>query len=236
LVGVSESLSLPPGVGELLAAKDAALAAQEAALAAMKEQLDAALRQVAELAAQVRALTAQVDELERGKRRDSSNSGKPPSSDPIFAKKPAKGKDRSTRERGVRRPGKQNGASSTTMRLVEDPDHVETIAPEQCGSCGSDLSGEPVTAEQRRQVTEPSAVPPPVVTGYRVQAKRCSCCGTTSTGPAPAFATGRAQYGPQTHAQLANMVIAHHIPIGRAAVLAAQTLGITPSTGFVATV
>jgi hypothetical protein len=56
------------------------------------------------------------------------------------------------------------------------------------------------------------------------------------SGMASAFATGWAQYGPETHAQLANMVIAHHIPIGRAAVLAAQTLGIRPSSGFVATV
>lgn len=229
MVGVSELPSLPPEVVELLAAKDAVLAAQEAAIAALKTQLDAALLQI-------ERLTARVEELERGERRDSSNSGKPPSSDPIFTKKPAKGKDRSTRERGARRPGKQTGASSTTMRLVDDPDHVERLAPDQCGNCGHGLAAEPVSAEQRRQVSEPSPVPPPVVTEYRVQAKRCPCCGTTSTGLAPAFATGRAQYGPETHAHLANMVIAHHIPIGRAAVLAAQALGIRPSSGFVATV
>jgi len=71
---------LPPEVAELLAAKDA---------------------QIAALTAQVRVLLDRVAELERSAGRNSSNSGKPPSSDSIFDKDTPKTKarDRSARER-----------------------------------------------------------------------------------------------------------------------------------------
>ena len=50
----------------------------------------------------VESLTSRVEALERRLGRDSSNSGKPPSFDPIFGK----GRDRSLRQAGNRRPGK----------------------------------------------------------------------------------------------------------------------------------
>jgi transposase len=49
-------------------------------------------------------LQARVEELERQVRQDSSTSSRPPSSDSPYRKKP---RDRSLRERGKRRPGKQ---------------------------------------------------------------------------------------------------------------------------------
>ena len=64
-------------------------------------------------------LQARVEELERQVRRDSSTSSRPPSSDSPYRKKP---RDRSLRERGKRRPGKQPGDPGTTMSLADDPD------------------------------------------------------------------------------------------------------------------
>ncbi|HEV2258578.1 MAG TPA: DUF6444 domain-containing protein [Streptosporangiaceae bacterium] len=52
-------------------------------------------------------LTARVEELERQVRRDSASLSRPPSSDSPYKK----GRDRSLRERGKRRPGKQPGGS-----------------------------------------------------------------------------------------------------------------------------
>ena len=71
------------------------------------------------LIAQLGRLSARVEELERQARRDSSTSSRPPSSDSPFKKK---GSDRSLRERGKRRPGRQPGDPGMTMRLVDDPD------------------------------------------------------------------------------------------------------------------
>ena len=66
-------------------------------------------------------LTARVEQLERQAASDSpSTLSRPPSSDSPYKKKEPR--DRSLRERGKRRPGKQPGEPGTTMRLVDDPD------------------------------------------------------------------------------------------------------------------
>jgi transposase len=206
-------LPLSPEAAELLAAKDA---------------------QIAALTAQVRALLDRVEKLERGSRRDSSNSGKPPSSDSIFVKGQEKTQARSARQRGARNPGKQPGASSNTLPLVENPDETIFCPPVRCDGCGAGLDDVPVAGEQRRQVIEPVEPAPPRTREYRVQAKVCTCCGTTSVGEAPAFASGRAQYGPEAHAQAANLVVAHHIPIHRATVVLCQMSALRVSAGWMA--
>lgn len=183
----------------------------------------------------VETQAARIEELERQQGRNSSNSGKPPSSDPVFDKQ-AKSRDRSSRERGGRRPGKQPGAESATMELVENPNETIECSPAECVGCGADLSNAPVTVSQRRQVTEAQTPPPPVVTEYVVQAKECECCGVTSVGAAPAPASGRAQFGPDTHALAANLLVGHHIPVKRSTVLLMQLAGIATSTGWMASV
>ena len=88
-------------------------------------RLAEAYRVIGELTAQVGRLSARVEELERQGRRDSSTSSRPPSSDSPYNK----GRDRSLRERGKRRPGKQPGDPGTTMCLVDDPDERLEFPP-----------------------------------------------------------------------------------------------------------
>src|ERR1700761_5767750 len=90
-------------------------------------------------------LQAGVEELERLARRDSSTSSRPPSSDSPYRKKP---RDRSLRERGKRRPGKQPGDPGTTMSLADDPDERIELSPLACRGCGADLAGVPVLAQR----------------------------------------------------------------------------------------
>lgn len=123
----SEELTL------LLAAKDATIIAQ----ATLIEQL-----------------AARVEELERRLGKDSSNSSRPPSSDPAFAKPAPK---RSSRTLSGKRRGKQNGAPGTTLRLVEDPDEIVRREPAACCGCGADLAHALVFDERRHQVFD---VPP----------------------------------------------------------------------------
>ena len=202
---------------EVIEAKDAMLAARDA--------------QIAALAGQVEALAARVAELERRLGKDSSTSSRPPSSDSPYQKKP---RDRSLRQRSGRRPGKQPGAQSSALRQVAEPDRVVVCPPAACSGCGADLAGADVTAVQRLQESDVTLPPPPTVTEYQVQARECGRCGTVTAGEPPARITGRAQYGPQVHAQAANLASAHHIPVARAARLMGDLTGVNVSAGFLA--
>jgi transposase len=176
-------------------------------------------------------LQDRVEQLERAAGRDSSVSSRPPSSDSPFRKKP---RDRSLRERGKRRPGGQPGAPGATMNLAVDPDERLEFPPAVCRGCGAGLAGVPVLGQRRHQVTDIAPPPPPKVTEYVAQAKACPCCGTVSEGVLPAHVRARASYGPEAHAQAANLACGHHVPIARAAVLLGQLGGVAVSSGWMA--
>jgi transposase len=161
---------------ERLAARDAELEVAAAQLDARGAQLEAAQARLAELA-------DQLEELRRRLGKDSSTSSRPPSSDSPHTEKP---RDRSLRRRSGRRPGKQPGARSSTLKQSPDPGDTVLCGPAACGSCGHDLTGEPVLGTaQKRQVFEASPPPPPTVTEYQVAAKQCPECGEISAGLAP---------------------------------------------------
>lgn len=206
--------------------------------AELAARLAEAYRLIAELTGQVERLTAlnerlseRVDELERRARRDSSTSSRPPSSDSPYQKK---GTDRSLRERGKRRPGKQPGDPGVTMCLVDDPDESFDCPPSACRGCGADLTGEPVMGQRRHQVTDIEPPPEPKVTQYVAQAKECPCCGTVTEGELPPQVRARASIGPEACAQAANLTCGNYIPVHRATVLLCQLAGLTVSTGWMA--
>ena len=177
--------------------------------AELAARLAEAYRLIAELSGQAERLAARVEELERQARKDSSTSSRPPSSDSPYRKK---GGDRSLRERGNRRPGKQPGDPGLTMNLVDDPDESIECPPAACRGCGADLASAPVTAQRRHQVTDIVPAPAPKVIEYVAQAKECAGCGTVTAGELPAHVRARASYGPETCAQAANLVSGHYIP------------------------
>ena len=202
---------------EVIEAKDAQLAAAGAALEAAE--------------ARFTELGERVAELERRLGKDSGTSSRPPSSDSPYKKKP---RDRSLRGRSGRSRGKQPGAQSSTLRQVADPDEVVVCFPAACGRCGADLAGARVTCAQKLQEFEIVPPPPPRVTEYQVQARACERCGAVSAGQAPARITSRAQYGPEAHAQAANLASAQHIPVARAAQLMGDMTGLRVSAGWMA--
>ena len=199
--------------------------------AELAARLAEAYRLIAELTAQAGRLAARVEDLERQVRRDSSTSSRPPSSDSPYKKKNG---DRSLRERGKRRPGKQPGDPGTTMNLVDDPDERFEFPPAACCGCGAGLAGEPVTAQRRHQVTDIAPAPAPKVTEYVAQAKECPGCGTVTGGELPAYVRARASFGPETCAQAANLTAGHYILVYRATLLLCQLAGIAVSTGWMA--
>ncbi len=220
---------VPPA--EELAALRARVAELEARSEVLAAQLSARDSQLEAAQARLAALAQQIEDLRRRLGKDSSTSSKPPSSDNPYTKKP---QDRSLRRRSGRRPGKQPGASSSTLRQSGHPDDTVHCVPDVCGACGAGLEGAAVTGVVRRQLFEAQPPPPPTVIEYRVVAKQCPACGQTTLGAAPAGVTSLAQYGPGVHARAALAVCAHYLPVARAAKLVAAFTGVPVSAGFVA--
>ena len=177
-------------------------------------------------------LSARVERLEKRLAGDSSTSSRPPSSDSPYRKKEPR--DRSLREKGRRRPGKQPGEPGTTMSLVDNPKYRFWYPPAGCRACGTGLAGQEVFAQRRHQVTDIRPAPEPEVTEHVAQSKQCPCCGEVTEGALPAGVRARASYGPETHAQAANLTCGNYVPSRRAAALMAEMAGIGVSAGWIA--
>src|SRR4051794_17131679 len=96
----------------------------------------------------IAALLERVEELERRLGLNSSNSGKPPSSDGF--KKPSRVTNQ--RKKTGRKSGGQAGHEGTTLRQVPTPDQVVDHCPLVCAGCGGALSVEQMSKYQKRQV------------------------------------------------------------------------------------
>ena len=177
-------------------------------------------------------LSARVERLEKRLARDSSTSSRPPSSDRPYQKKEPR--DRSLREKGKRRPGKQPGEPGVTMSLVDNPKYRFWYPPAECRECGTGLAGQEVFAQRRHQVTDIKPAPEPEVTEHVAQSKQCPCCGAVTEGALPPGVRARASYGPETHAQAANLTCGNYVPSRRAAALMAEMAGIGVSAGWIA--
>jgi transposase len=178
------------------------------------------------LRARFESLEQRIAELEERLGKDSTNSSKPPSSDPPSVKRrppaPASGRKR----------GGQPGHRHHPRALVP-PERLRQVfecKPPSCRRCGHDLHGddpEPL----RHQVAE---VPPiePTVDEYRLHRLVCPDCGTSTCATLPpGVPTGA--FGPRLRAILSALAGAYRLgkrPIRR---LAADLLGLSISVGMI---
>jgi len=167
-------------------------------------QVPAAVRAYLEaLEAAVVSLQARVVEVEARLRQDSSTSSRPPSSDPPKTQARRRAPPPPARADGEpRRQGGQPGHPGHHRALLpeERVDRLVQVTPEACRGCGAGLSleaGPCDPADERVQVVEL----PPVraeVTEYRLAARQCGSCGTTTRAARPAEA-GVGSFGPRLH-------------------------------------
>jgi transposase len=183
----------------------------------------------AEKDALIDALWARVEELERRLGLNSSNSGKPPSSDGF--KKPSRVNNQ--REQTGRKSGGQEGHEGTTLRQVAAPDKVIDHCPLVCAGCGGALGVEQATGHQKRQVFD---LPKPVVQVTEHRAHRCWCaaCGTVTQGAFPDEVTAAAQYGATVEALVVYLQAWHLIPEDRLAELLGDVFGVELATSTIA--
>jgi transposase len=150
-----------------------------------REDLIAALR------AENAALKARIAELERRFGLNSSNSGKPPSSDGL--KKPPR--VRSLRERSGKKPGGQKGHKGETLRQVANPDIVVDHYPSACADCGDGLDAATSIGHSVRQVFDLPEPQPLAITEHRAHTCQCAGCGATTRGSFPEGVNAPVQYG-----------------------------------------
>jgi len=185
---------------------------------------------VAALQAENAALKARLAELERRLGLNSSNSGKPPSSDGL--KKPVR--VTSLRDRSGKKPGGQKGHKGETLRQVADPDVVIDHYPSACSGCGAGLDQDTSVGHRARQVFDLPEPRPLVVTEHRGHDCRCAACGTQTRALFPDGVNAPVQYGRRIGAFVLYLLHYQLLPEKRLVELMADLLGVALVTATVA--
>lgn len=201
---------------------------RDATIQALQKQNRALQEQNRALQEQVTLLKERVAELERRLKIDSSNSGKPPSSDGL-SKKPRTG---SLRKKGQRKTGGQKGHRGSTLTMSTTPDRVVVKEVFSCSGCRADLSEVAPCHEERRQVFD---IPEPVVevTEYRSEQKQCPC-GAKTTASFPENVRAPAQYGPRIRAMAVYFNHQQLIPEDRVSEVFGDLFGLSVAAATIA--
>ena len=176
-------------------------------------------------------LQKRIAELERQLGLNSSNSGKPPSSDGL-KKKPARVS--SLRERSGKKPGGQPGHPGKTLSRTETPDVTIDHFPDACDGCGAGLSEAEADGHTSRQVFDLPEPRPLVVTEHRAHHCRCPACGTQTRAAFPAGVNAPVQYGARITAFVLYLLHYQLLPEKRLAALMADLFGVRLVTATIA--
>jgi len=162
----------------------------------------------ANLKLQLQVSEAKVKELQGRLKKDSHNSHKPPSSNPL-ARKP-----RSSRTKSEKPSGGQVGHVGRTLMQVATPDTVVSHRPTVCECCQSDLRAEQAEVKERRQVHD---LPQLRLQVEEHQAEEICCpvCQHINRGTFPEGVNAPAQYGPNMQALAVYFSQFHLLPMER---------------------
>jgi transposase len=189
--------------------------AQAALLDAWKSLQD----RIAELEAQVRDLQARLQ-------LNSTNSSKPPSSDPIGLKR------KPPTPPSQRKRGGQPGHRKAFRPLVP-PESLRSSTdckPTSCRRCGHALHGEDPTP-LIHQVAELPKIEP-IVDEYRLHRLSCPDCGQTTCATLPE-GVPTSSFSPYTQAVLATLAGGYRLSKRQIQQLAGDLLGLSISTGMI---
>ena len=176
------------------------------------------------------AQSARIAELERRLGLNSSNSGKPPSSDGL--KKPLR--TTSLREKSDKKAGGQKGHPGETLRRSETPDAVIDHYPPSCADCGEPLTAAMATGHVARQVFDLPEPRPLLVTEHRAHDCRCAACGTETRAAFPEGVSAPVQYGSRIASFVLYLLHFQLLPEKRLAALMADLFGVSLVTATIA--
>ena len=191
-------------------------------------------KQIADAEKQIADAEKQIADLERqlaGRRKNSTNSSKPPSSDGLAGPQRARGR----KHKSKRKPGAQPGHGGHHRPLIPTAEvsAIEVLLPKQCRHCGRNLPQKPseVTTEgepRRHQVTEVPPVKAHVIE-YQFPNVVCGDCRKTTRAPLPEEIRG--DFGPQLTALIAYWTVVCRLPRRLVEAMLADVLGIEISLG-----
>ena len=207
---------------------------QQREIEKLRQQVAERDQRLAHAEKQIADAEKQIADLERQlalRKRNSTNSSKPPSSDGWAGEQRPRGRKHKSR----RKPGGQPGHPGHHRPLVPlaEVSAIEVVLPQQCGHCGGNLPQEPsqVTTEgepQRHQVTE---VPPVKahITEYQFPNVVCGDCGKTTRAPLPQEIARHS--GPRLTALIAYWTVVCRLPRRLVEAMLVDVLGIEISLG-----
>ena len=172
---------------------------QQREIEKLREQVVERDRQITDAEKQIADAEKQIADLERQlatRKKNSTNSSKPPSSDGLAG---TQRRRCSPRKKSGRKPGGQPGHVGQERQRVEKPDRSEEVLPQQCKHCGTALLQAPekrqtIGAVFCRQIVDLPEVILPWLRNFSIR----SWC-------VPSARKGRAlSYVPNTHTKLGN--------------------------------
>jgi transposase len=177
---------------------------------------------IATQVAEIASLKARLAELERRLGLNSSNSGKPPSSDGL--KKPPRVS--SLREKTGKPSGGQPGHKGETLRQVAEPDRIVDHHPPVCLGCEAALTPDMASDHAARQVFDLPELRPLIVTEHRAHSCRCAACGVTTRAAFPKDVKAPVQYGARIAAFVVYLLHYQLLPEDRLVELMADLFGV----------
>jgi transposase len=204
------------------------LTRREELLRQFRRQPDVMADYLLALEQQVKDLQEKVRKLEDRQALNSTNSGKPPSSDGL-----AKPSPRNLRQKTGRKPGGQPGHPGHTLLPVKKPDHVKVhpLLICSCGQCGGvSLQDQPVLDYECRQVFD---LPPLrlVVSEHRAEIKQCPVSGLPVKAGFPCGVEAPVQYGPHFRGLMLYLSTQQLLPFERLRQTCLDLFGQPLSTG-----
>jgi transposase len=167
---------------------------------------------------------SRIKELEDKLAKNSTNSHKPPSSDPLRKPEP-----KSLRAKSDRKTGGQKGHKGFNLEMSRQVDEVLIHRLCRCGACGRDLSEQAAEDFVRHQVRD---IPQPKVEviEHRAEVKTCRC-GHRNEAAFPDQARHYVQYGPVIKSLSAYLQQYQLLPYKRTQEFFADWFGVDLSQG-----
>lgn len=192
----------------------------------LRSELAARDATIAILIAKIESLENKVAKLEAKKKTNSSNSSKPPSSDPPGNRYPK------PKEKSKRKQGAQKGHKSQIRKLLPESEVTNFVAcrPNSECTCGGHITINEENYERRQQIEIPPIIPE--ITEYQIFKGNCSRCGEASRGVLPA-GTSSGILGPRVLAMCAILTGLYHLSKRQVKEILSGFFGVSISLGSV---